>query len=114
MIVGCIERMKMIPTILLAAMIGVAIEAALCVLSVVCVLAGGVGPRGPTGDPPAFVRVIHQPGFWIAGLLVGDSSLSYLILSVAVTTLFLSVLAYFALRILHERHKKASGQSSED
>jgi len=90
--------MRKIPTILLAVMIGVAIEAALCVISVVVVLAGGFGPCGPTGDAPSFVRVIHQPGFWLAGFLVEDSSPSYLLLAVGITTVFLSILALVILR----------------
>ena len=100
--------MKKIPTILLAAMIGVSTEAALCVISAVSVLAGGIGPCGPTGDVPIFVSVIHQPGFWLSGCLVEDSSPLYLVLSVVVTTVMLCVLAYIALRISHERHKKPS------
>jgi hypothetical protein len=87
-----------IPTILLAIIFGVAIETALCVISVVSVMAGGFGPCGPTGDAPVFVRVIHQPGIWLAGLLVEDSNPSYLPLIVLITTVFLSVLAFIFLR----------------
>jgi hypothetical protein len=90
--------MKKIPTIVLAAMIGVAIEAALCVILVISVLAGGIGPCGPTGDTPSFVRVIHQPGFWLAKFLVEDSSPSYLPLALAVTTALLSILAFVVLK----------------
>ena len=100
-----IERMKRIPTIVLAAVIGVAVEAALCVISVVSVLAGGVGPCGPTGDAPSVVRIIHQPGFWIGGFLVEDSSLSYLPLAVVVTTVLLSILAFIVLRFGVGRNK---------
>jgi hypothetical protein len=89
---------RRIPTILLAIIFGVAIETALCVISVVSVLAGGVGPCGPTGDAPIFVRVIHQPGTWLAGLLVEDSNPSYLPLIVILTTLLLSGLAFILLR----------------
>ena len=85
---------------------GVIIESTLCGISVVSVLAGGVGPCGLTGEAPGFVRFIHQPGFWLSGYLVKDSSPSYLLLSVVLTTAMLSVLAYFVLSILHERHKK--------
>jgi hypothetical protein len=96
--VRSIERLRRIPTILLAAMIGCAIEATLCAISVVSVLARGFGPCGPTGDTPGFVRVIHQPGLWLAGSLVEDSSLSYLLLAVGITAVFLSVFAFMMLR----------------
>jgi hypothetical protein len=79
-------------------MFGVAIETVLCVISVVSVLTGGFGPCGPTGDAPVFVRVIHQPGTWLAGLSVEDSDPSYLPLIVLITTIFLSILAYIFLR----------------
>lgn len=79
-------------------MIGAGVEAALCVISVVWVLAGGVGPCGFNGDPPGFVRLIHQPGFWLAGFMVGDSDPSYLPLAVVVTAVFLSILAFIVLK----------------
>jgi hypothetical protein len=61
-------------TICFAVVIGVTVELVLCGISVVSVLSGGFGPCGPTGEAPTFVRVIHQPGFCLAGLLVEDSS----------------------------------------
>ena len=73
-------------------------EAALGVISVVAVVAGGIGPCGLTGHAPGFVRVIHQPGFWLAGVLVADSSVPYLPLALVFTTIFLSVLAWIPLR----------------
>ena len=91
------------PTILLAAIWGVVIESALCVVAVVSVLAGGFGPCGPSGDAPGFVRVIHQPGFWLAGLLVGDYNLISIPLAVVVTTVLLSVLAFIVLRLVGGR-----------
>jgi hypothetical protein len=97
-VVRPIERLKRIPTILLAVMIGGATEATLCAISVVSVLARGFGPCGPTGDTPGFVRVIHQPALWLASLLVEDSSVSYLPLAVGITTVFLSIFAFMMLR----------------
>lgn len=89
--------MKKIPAILLAAICGVVIEPALCVIAVVFVLAGGFGPCGPSGDVPGFIKVIHQPGFWLSGLLVEDSTPSYLLLSVMITTVLLSIAAFIIL-----------------
>ncbi len=91
-------KARKVPAVLLAFIVGFAVEAALGVISVVSVLAGGIGPCGFTGDAPGFVRVIHQPGFWLAGALVGDSSLNYFLLAILITTVFLSILAFFVLR----------------
>lgn len=84
---------------------GAIIESTLCGISVVSILAGGMGPCGPTGDPPGFVRFIHQPGFWLSGYLVKDSSLSYLPLSVLLTTAMLTVLVYVISMIFRQRSK---------
>lgn len=92
------SNMIKIPTILLAAIIGAVIEFILCVISVISVLTGGIGPCGPTRDVPGFVSIIHQPGFWISGLLVGDYNLLNLPLAVVFTTVFLSLLAFVVLR----------------
>jgi len=92
--------MRKIPTILLATIWGVAIEAVLCVIAVVSVLAGGFGPCGPSGDAPGFVRVIHQPGFWLSSILVGDDNLISIPLAVMVTTVLLSILAFIVLRFV--------------
>ena len=89
-------------------MFGVIIESVLCGISVVSVLSGGFGPCGPTGDVSGFVRVIRQPGFWLSGCLVEDSSPMYLVLSVAATTMMLSILAYIILRVVHKRNRKLS------
>lgn len=97
-----------IPRILLAAILGLAVESALCVISVASVLAGGVGPCGPTGNAPAFVSVIHQPGFWLAGFFVEDSSPLYLPLAVAVTAVLLSVVAFIILRFNARRERNRS------
>lgn len=94
------EHMRKIPTMLVAAIWGVAIESALCVVAVVSVLAGGFGPCGPTGDVPGFVRVIHQPGFWVSSVLVGDYNLISVPLAVMVTTVLLSVVAFVVLRLV--------------
>jgi hypothetical protein len=81
-------------TILQGVACGVSIEFVLCVITVVSVLSGGIGPCGPTGDVPIFVSVVHQPGFWLSGCLVADSSPMYIVLSVAVTTVLLSIVSY--------------------
>jgi hypothetical protein len=96
-------RVRKIPAVLLAIIIGFAVEAALGAVSVVSVLAGGVGPCGFTGDAPGLVEVIHQPGFWLAGALVGDSSRSYFLGAILITTVFLSILAFFVLRLAARR-----------
>lgn len=88
--------MRNITVILLAAMIGTAAEVGLGVISVVTSLAQG---DRPSEDVPDFIQTIHQPGFWLAGLLVDDSSPSSLILAVGITTLFFSILAFVLLRI---------------
>jgi hypothetical protein len=93
-----------------AAALGVIIECFLCGFSVVYILTGGVGPCGPTREVPSFVRLIHQPGSWLAGLLVGDSNALDFLLSLATTTVMLGVLAYIALRVLGERTEKTSPQ----
>jgi hypothetical protein len=95
--------MRSLRAVLGALVLGVLVESALCVVSVACVLAGGFGPCGPTGDAPGFVRLIHQPGFWAAGFFVQDSSPMYLALSVIFTTAILSGLAFVVLKILNQR-----------
>ena len=98
--------MRSSPTVWRALKYGVITETVLCGISVASVLAGGFGPCGPTGNAPGFVRVIHQPAFWASGFVVEDSSPIYLILSIVLTTVMLSALAYVVLKILRERHKK--------
>jgi hypothetical protein len=95
--------LRKVPAVVLAFIIGFATEAVLGAISVVSVLAGGIGPCGFTGDAPGFVRVIHQPGFWLAGSLVKNSGPSYFPLAVFITTVFLSVLAIFVLRLTADR-----------
>jgi hypothetical protein len=92
-------KARKIPAVLLALIIGFAVEAALGTISVVSVLAGGVGPCGFSGDAPGFVRVIHQPGFWFAGVLVGDSSLRYFLLAIFITAVLLSAMTFVVLRL---------------
>ena len=96
--------MRKIPTTLLAIISGVAVEATLCVISVATVLTGGIGPCGLTGDAPGFVRVVHQPGFWLAGALVADSGPLYLPLAVVFTTIFLSLVAWIVLRATNPKN----------
>ena len=93
-----LEHMRKLPTILLAAISGIAIEVALCATVVISAFTGGIGPCGPTGNAAAFVAVIHQPGFLLAGLLVENSSPLYLLLAVAITAVLLSVLAFIILK----------------
>ena len=82
-------------------------ECLMCGFSVAYVLTGGVGPCGPTRDVPGIVRLIHRPGSWLAGLLVPDNSPLHLLMSLAATTVLLSLLAYTVLWRLHERNEKA-------
>ena len=84
------------------------IEIFLCGFSVVYILTGGVGPCGPTRDVPGFIRLLHQPGSWLAGLLAGESNAFHFLLSLFATTVVFSGLAYIALRLLHERTAKTS------
>jgi hypothetical protein len=104
--------LKKIPTVLLATISGVAIESVLCVIALISVFAGGVGPCGPSGNAPAFVRIIHQPGFLLAGLFVEDSSPLYLLLTVASTAVLLSILAYIVLRFGRNGISKAGINSA--
>jgi hypothetical protein len=113
-ILGTIEHMKRIPAILLAGMIGVAIEVALGVVSVVAVLAGGIGPCGLTGDAPGLVRMIHQPGFWLARFLVKDSSPAYLPSAMLITTVFLSMAAFIVLKFRGERNELRSPDAAPE
>jgi len=93
-----------------SAALGVIIELFLCGFSVVYILTGGFGPCGPARDVPGFVRLFHQPGSWVAGLLVAESKGLHFLLSLAATTMMFSVLAYIALRILHEGTGRAHRQ----
>jgi hypothetical protein len=92
------QPMSRIWTLCLALGCGIAAETVLGVVAVVSILCGGIGPCGPTGNVPIPISAIHQPGFWISGYLVGDSSPSYLLLAVAITVTLLSIPAYFVLR----------------
>jgi hypothetical protein len=93
---------RKIPAVLLALIIGFVAEAALGAISVVSVFAR-IGPCGFAGDAPGFVRTIHQPGFWLAAVLVGDSSPRYLPLAIFITTVFLSLMAFFVLWLATDR-----------
>jgi hypothetical protein len=102
--------MRRFGTIARAATIGVGIEFVLCAVSMAYVLSGGFGPCGPTRDVPGFVRVIHRPGFWLAGALAEDSSPGYLLVCLATTTVMLSVLAYTVLRVMRNGNAQSTFQ----
>jgi len=105
-------RLQKVPTLLFALIIGFAAEMCFGAISVVAVLSGGIGPCGFTGEAPGFIRIIHQPGSWAAGLLVADSSPAYLPLVVLNTTVFLSFLAFFILRLIADRKETRLVSSS--
>jgi hypothetical protein len=101
------QPMNRIWTLCVALGCGIAAETVLGTVTLVSILCGGIGPCGPTGNIPIPISAIHQPGFWISGYLVEDSSPLYLPLAVAITGTLLSVLAYFVLRFFL-REKKAN------
>jgi hypothetical protein len=95
------------PLFLRAVKFGSTIEAGLGMVAVVSVLAGGIGPCGPTGDVPLAVSLIHKPGAWMAGLLVGRYSLMNDLLTITLTTMLLSAASYAVIEVAarHDRQQ---------
>jgi hypothetical protein len=95
------------PGVFRALKFGAIIEAGLGVVAVVSVLAGGIGPCGPTGNVPFVVSFVHRPGGWMAGLLAEEYSPMHGLLTIVLTTMILSAVAYIFIEL--GRSRKTGG-----
>jgi hypothetical protein len=93
-----LARMSMkrrLPTVAKAVVIGVSVEAALCVLTFVWITSAGASLAGFHRDIPLPIRVVHAPGAWAALQMLprGIPGGCYEVLTIAVTALLLSLVA---------------------
>jgi hypothetical protein len=99
--------MRKSSAILIALITGCATEVLLCVVAVISIFSGGFGPCGSSGDFPGWLAFVHQPGVWLAELLLPDATISQLPIIVGTTAAELGLAAYLAMpaaKRFFERH----------